>query len=331
MNTDTAPHAAAQPRNGSALAAVPPTTAEIQVLPGFDSSAGFDLLQRQAKVFANSDLLPPQFKNNLPNCIIGMEMARRMGANPMAVFQNLYIVHGKPGWSSTFIIASINSGGRFTPLRFEFQSAQGKDDWGCRAFATEKETNERLDGPWVTWAMAKAEGWVDKSGSKWKTMPELMFRYRAATFWGRLYCPETLMGMQTAEELEDITATARIANAKPVQDAAETERLFGRSTQVSAPAGEEPAPTTAAEARAAVDTTPEPAAAPQSPTGAPTAKEHLLILIEEAAFNEPSFEKFLRGRELLSKAESVRSVSEAKAAVIVGQWQALADDFQEGR
>jgi hypothetical protein len=53
--------------------------------------------------------------------------------------------------------------------------------------------------------MAKAEGWLDKAGSKWKTMPELMLKYRAAAFFGRLYAPEVLMGMQTSEEVIDIT------------------------------------------------------------------------------------------------------------------------------
>src|SRR5690606_28728464 len=52
--------------------------------------------------------------------------------------------------------------------------------------------------------MAHAEGWVSKNGSKWKTMPELMIRYRAAAFFGRLYAPEITMGMHTQEEVMDI-------------------------------------------------------------------------------------------------------------------------------
>jgi hypothetical protein len=52
--------------------------------------------------------------------------------------------------------------------------------------------------------MAKAEGWLDKGGSKWKTMPELMLRYRAGTFFGRLYAPDVLMGLYTQDEALDI-------------------------------------------------------------------------------------------------------------------------------
>jgi hypothetical protein len=57
--------------------------------------------------------------------------------------------------------------------------------------------------------MASAEGWATKAGSKWKTMPELMLRYRAAAFFGRLYAPDILMGMQTAEEAADVVSVKK--------------------------------------------------------------------------------------------------------------------------
>ena len=53
--------------------------------------------------------------------------------------------------------------------------------------------------------MVKGEGWLDKSGSKWKTMPEQMFTYRAASFFARKYCPDVLMGLQTVEEVRDVS------------------------------------------------------------------------------------------------------------------------------
>ena len=74
----------------------------------------------------------------------------------------------------------------------------------CIASAIEKATGEVLEGPEVSMAMAKAEGWLGKNGSKWQTMPELMLRYRSAAFYGRLYAPEMLLGMQAAEEVADI-------------------------------------------------------------------------------------------------------------------------------
>ena len=79
----------------------------------------FELVQRQAKALSLSSLVPDHFKNNIPNCIIALEMAQRLNASPMAVMQNIYVVHGKPSWSAQFIIACINSCGKFSPLRFE--------------------------------------------------------------------------------------------------------------------------------------------------------------------------------------------------------------------
>ncbi len=166
------------------------------------SVAGFEHAQRVAKMLSSSNLIPENYRGNIQNTMIAMEMANRIGASPLMVMQNLYIVQGKPSWSSSFIIASLNACKRFSPIRFE-SSGEG-DEYGFTAWAYDLATNEKLVGPKVTWAMAKAEGWLNKAGSKWKTMPELMFRYRAAAFFGRLYAPDILMGMQTSEEVQDI-------------------------------------------------------------------------------------------------------------------------------
>ena len=167
----------------------------------------FSDAQRIAGALSASTLVPKDYQSNTANCMIAMEMAQRVNANPMAVMQNLYIIHGKPSWSSQFIIAMINGCGRFSPLRFEMMGGPADEDkWGCRAYATDIDSNEKLEGPWVSIKMAKAEGWYSKAGSKWKTMPDLMLRYRAAAFFGRLYAPDLLMGMSSDDEIVDIRA-----------------------------------------------------------------------------------------------------------------------------
>lgn len=216
------------------------------VTMGFGSLQSFELMQRAAKLLANSTLVPVAYRqykeikeygkvvghednpSALSNCVVALNMAQRMGADPLMVMQNLYIVEGRPAWSSQFIIAAINSCGRYSPLRFEI-SAPGQErvveytatewekgtkvtkqkkvtvrDQTCVAWAIEKETGARLESPAISVAMAEAEGWLTKNGSKWQTMPEVMLRYRAAAFFGKLYAPELLMGLQTAEELGDV-------------------------------------------------------------------------------------------------------------------------------
>jgi hypothetical protein len=125
-----------------------------------------------------------------------------MRMSPFQVMQNLHIIHGRPSWSSQFIIGLVNGCGRFSPLRYE--TTGSGDSLACYCVATELSSGSDLKGPTVTMAMAKKEGWSTKSGSKWLTMPELMIRYRAAAFWGRLYIPELLVGIQTEEEVVDV-------------------------------------------------------------------------------------------------------------------------------
>jgi hypothetical protein len=209
----------------------------------FSGIQAFEDAQRIAKALASSTLIPPQFQGQqgFANCLVALEIANRMRMSPFQVMQNLHIIHGRPSWSSQFIIAMINGCGKFSPLRYEI-SGKG-DELACYCVATEIATGKDLKGPTVTLAMAKKEGWATKTGSKWQTMPELMIRYRAAAFWGRLFVPELLVGIQAEEEVIDIqpvTVSAEKAPSKletlnkkiatpppaPVEEAITDEELF---------------------------------------------------------------------------------------------------------
>lgn len=166
----------------------------------------FEAKQRIANMFAQSDLVPDTYKGKIGNCVIALDMAMRMNVNPLAVMQNMYIVYGNPSWSSQFLISCINHCGRFSPLRYECNSATG-EALAWRAYAYDKEDVEKkepLFGTWISMKMANDEGWTKKAGSKWKTMPDQMMKYRAAAFWQRTFAPEISMGFLTKEEAEDI-------------------------------------------------------------------------------------------------------------------------------
>lgn len=193
------------PQTSAVELATPRDTA---VMPGFNSHNSWELAQRIGKAFAASTLVPEAYRNNIANCIVALEMANRMGASPLMVMQNLYIVHGNPGWSSKFLVACFNQSGRYSAMRYKWNDART----ACRAYAIEKATGETLTGPEVTVDMAKAEGWSTKSGSKWKTMPELMLMYRAAAFMIRTYAPEISMGLRTDDELVDTIDAPRMSS-----------------------------------------------------------------------------------------------------------------------
>jgi hypothetical protein len=192
----------------TALRPVPSVAQDIAKTPnvsvGMTSLQGFELAQRVAKALATSNLVPKEYQGNLSNCLIGLEMAQRIGASPLMVLQNLVVVHGRPTWSSQFLIATFNGCGKYASIRYEFSGEEGTDSYGCRALSTELSTSEKLVGPLVTIGLAKKEGWYGRNGSKWQTMPEMMLRYRAAAWFVRTTAPELAMGLSTHEEMLDV-------------------------------------------------------------------------------------------------------------------------------
>lgn len=170
----------------------------------FLDTAKFNQLWRVAQVFAGSQLVPQHYQGSASNCFVAMQMSIRLNVDPMMFMQNTFVIHGKPGMLSQLVIALINARGPFEgPIQWKF-TGKGKER-ACTAYAKHKTTSEVCEAT-VSWAMATAEGWTTKKGSKWQTMPDLMFQYRSAAFLGRLYCPECLMGMRTIDELNDIKA-----------------------------------------------------------------------------------------------------------------------------
>ena len=214
-----------------ATATMAAIAAQQNVVPNSAAEAHYLLRRRQAVDYAKSTLVPDQYRGNPANVMIAMEIADRIGASHLAVMQQLYIVKGKPSFSSQFLIATVNSCGRFTPIRFEIKGEDpGRDDYRVRAIATDVKTGDELKGTWITWAMVKAEKW----GEKWKSMPEQMFQYRAATFWTRLYAPEVSMGLSTREELHDMGVIEASTGAIARGDLRAVEaKLLGNDTPVT--------------------------------------------------------------------------------------------------
>jgi hypothetical protein len=178
-----------------------------RALNAFATEGNFLMAQRMAAALAKSTLVPKEFQNNIPNVLIAMEIASRVGASVFMVMQHLDIIHGRPSWRATFLIATVNASGKFSPLRPRWEGKPGTPEWGCRMVAKDLASGEECLGTLITLKMAKDEGWSTKNGSKWLTMPDQMLIYRAASFWTRVYAPELSLGMQSSEEVLDVIAT----------------------------------------------------------------------------------------------------------------------------
>ena len=224
-------------------------------IDAFASMGKFRTAQAIANQLAESSLVPAEFRKNPANCLLALDISSRIGASVFAVMQNLYIISGKPSWSAKFLISTVNACGRFTALRWRWEGEKGTDSYGCRAWAKELSTGEECVGPLINWELAKAEGWPNRGGSKWRTMPEKMFLYRAAAWWADIYAPELAQGIRTVDENEDVygpatpSAAGVAANAQSLE-----ERLRARIPNAAPPPDvltaefiEEPKPAAAAE------------------------------------------------------------------------------------
>lgn len=220
----------------------------VQVGFNFFDPVQFDTMQRVCKLFASSELVPDMYKvtdknpieKAMANCMIAIEIAQRIGASPLMVMQNMVPIYGKPSWSSKFLVATVNTCGRFKPLKYRFtekgmlgmvdyveytkvwvngQNGRGyykneattkqfdgrkMMDIECVAYTSAKGSEEVLESSPVSIRLAIQEGWFTKNGSKWQTMTKQMLMYRAASFWTSAYAPELSMGMRTVEEYQDI-------------------------------------------------------------------------------------------------------------------------------
>lgn len=190
-------------------------------------TGNYSKLQKAAEYISRSTIIPATYQRKPENCFVALELAQRIGASPMMVMQNMFVIQGRPSWSGQFVTAVANNCGRFSPIRYKWLGTQGQDDWGCKAYFTELATGEVLEGTEITIEMAKKEEWYDKRGSKWKTMPRQMLMYRAAAWLVRAYAPELLNGIHTVEENQDII------DVTPVQEETAAERAWREQQEVN--------------------------------------------------------------------------------------------------
>lgn len=186
------------------LAVVEQTT-ELTTNSVWENKDQFNQLLRAAQMLSQTSIIPQSYQGKPQDCFVAIEMANRMGVSPMVVMQNMYVVKGKPSWAGQACTMLINSCGKFKDVKHIYTGEKGKPNRGCYVTATRISDGSQVDGVEVTMQMAQSEGWT--SNSKWRNMPELMLAYRASAFFARVYCPEAMMGVQTAEEVYDADST----------------------------------------------------------------------------------------------------------------------------
>lgn len=186
------------------IAPIPPQETSIAVQAVNPAMDSWKLACSMGKAYAQlpDGMVPQSYKGNVAACAVACNMATRMGMDPTFVMQNLYVIRGNPSWSGKSCKAMIDNSGLFAGrTHYRMEGEEGKDTFGCRLVGIDKVTGEKVEGPKVTVAMAKKNGWWDKNGSFWPSMTEMMLKYRAAAYFARAECPEVLMGANIDYEI----------------------------------------------------------------------------------------------------------------------------------
>lgn len=177
----------------------------------------FEKLMDMANMLAKSTIVPLAYQNRPENTFVALDMASRMGVSPMVVMQNLYIIQGRPSWSGQAMASMIRNSAEFRNVELHYVGQPMTDSWGAYITAERASNGQPIKGGTVTIAIAKKEGWFQKTGSKWQTMPELMLAYRAYAWFGRVFCPEILMGLQSTEEVYDVAEPVKATPINPYE------------------------------------------------------------------------------------------------------------------
>ena len=168
----------------------------------FGSSDNWLMAGQMAQALSQSTIVPKDYQGNQANAMVAIEIANRLQTSPLMVMQNLYVIQGRQSWSAQFLIASVNGSGKYDmELQYDENSDKDGKPFSCQCWTM--KDGRKVSGPVIDMEMAKAEGWVGKPGSKWKTMPQIMLRYRAASFFARMNCPEMTLGFYTKDEVID--------------------------------------------------------------------------------------------------------------------------------
>ena len=216
----------------------------------FEDPDAFAQKMQIAAALSKTQFVPVAFRNKPEDCLVALDMAARLGMNPLAVFPEIYVIDARAAFSSKFLIALVNRSGRFSRIVYDegvdgeaavtFASRQRRGDdivytpavvpnYYAVARFTELATGHEYTSPRIDLHFAEKNGWVAKVGSKWQSMPEIMVRYRAASTLIKSVAPELVLGLEFAEDLMDTPAP------EPPANNAAPRRVYVAQTAAPAP------------------------------------------------------------------------------------------------
>lgn len=155
-----------------------------------------------AETFINSNLVPSHFDSGA-KVIVALQAGAELGFKPWQSLNQLHVVSGRVGISSTAIGGLIRSSGKCKYMKQHYKGKEGTDE-----FAAIVES-KRIDDPTThttifSVADAKTAQLWGKGKDNWTKYPKEMLMWRALSKHGRAFYGDVLCGFYTAEELSEI-------------------------------------------------------------------------------------------------------------------------------
>src|SRR3990167_8921239 len=153
-----------------------------------------------ARLMANSELVPKDFKGKPESVLIAVQMGSELGLGPVQSLQSIAVINGRPTmWGDGFWALIV--GNQACEDQWDEELGEpGTDTFGFRVYL--KRFGRRPVSRSFTIGMAKRAGLWGKSGP-WTQYPERMLLMRARALAGRDVFPDALKGLQMREEVED--------------------------------------------------------------------------------------------------------------------------------
>lgn len=159
--------------------------------------------------------VPNHLQGNVGDCMAVCMQAAQWKMNPFAVAQKTHVVNGTLGYEAQLVNALVNTrapiNGRIQYEWFgEWDKVLGKKDG-----FTKNVNHDSEDGLGVrVWATIRGEEEpriLDlltvqanvRNSPLWLTDPKQQLAYLAIKRWARLYCPDVILGVYTADEMQE--------------------------------------------------------------------------------------------------------------------------------
>jgi hypothetical protein len=219
--------------------------------------ATFARMLRVAELMASGRAaVPKHLQGSVADCMAIVMQAMRWDMDPYAVAQKTHIVNGALGYEAQLVNAVVENSGAIVG-HFHYQHRGEGGTLETRVGAVLRGDAEITWGEWLSVNAPKV-----KNSPLWQTNPKQQLGYLQVKNWARSYCPGAILGVYTADEIED-----RIGDDTPPVERG-PRRKSTPPASAPAPAASPAAASAPAPAAPASNQVEKPEAAAASPTPA---------------------------------------------------------------